>query len=127
MAAVLKYICLDQQTKTRLLYSTCQLPLRSHDQHLISFLPLLCLAGIYEQTFLIQLQPTNPGCEDSLLSGVCSLQVKKVQYSLAFLPPALLYMLCCILLFFVVCKVNIYYSKAKIKKQTNCLIERFKV
>ncbi|KAI9534699.1 Mitogen-activated protein kinase 10 [Dissostichus eleginoides] len=33
--------------------------------------------GIYEQTFLIQLQPTNPGCEDSLLSGVCSLQVNK--------------------------------------------------
>lgn len=44
----------------------------------------LCLAGLYEQTFLIQLQPTDPGCEDCFLSGVCSLQVKKVQYT--FIP-----------------------------------------
>lgn len=44
----------------------------------------LCLAGLYEQTFLILLQPTDPGCEDCLLSGVCSLQVEKVQYT--FIP-----------------------------------------
>lgn len=57
--------------------------------HRILSLLCLSLAGIYEQTFLIQLQPTNPGCEDSLLSGVCSLRVKKVQYSFTSISPSL--------------------------------------
>lgn len=38
---------------------------------------LLWIAGIYEPPFLILLQWTYPGCEDCLLSGVCSLQVKQ--------------------------------------------------
>ncbi|XP_058875302.1 mitogen-activated protein kinase 10 isoform X5 [Acipenser ruthenus] len=33
--------------------------------------------GIYEPSFLVLLQRTYPGCEDCLLSGVCSIQVNK--------------------------------------------------
>lgn len=66
------------------------------------------LAGIYEQTFLIQLQPTDPGCEDSLLSGVCSLQVKKVQYSFTSISPSLLYLSLCVSVCFCVLKHGLW-------------------
>jgi hypothetical protein len=58
--------------------------------------------GIYEPPFLILLQWTNLGCENCLLSGVCSLQVEQgTVYSLVF--PS-----CNSVLYVVHAKVNAY-------------------